>query len=128
MELLLSDEVLAVLVPIVVYWAYCGLHATLGQSMYMDKYRLHPSTHEDSKNHVSKRQVISNVLKQQLVQVAMVAMVMMFKVRASSIYACMLKIIITALRASMHDYMYGSFWYGSLLHIMRCNGTHGACL
>jgi sphinganine C4-monooxygenase len=82
MELLLSDEGLAVLVPIVVYWAYCGLHATLGQSMYMDKYRLHPSTHEDSKNHVSKRRVISNVLKQQLVQVAMVTMVMMFKVRA----------------------------------------------
>ena len=106
MELLLSDEALAVLVPIVVYWAYCGLHATLGQSMYMDKYRLHPSTHEDSKNHVSKRQVISNVLKQQLVQVAMVAMVMMFKVRASSIYACMLKIIITALRAAcMTTYM-----------------------
>jgi sphinganine C4-monooxygenase len=80
MELLLSDEGLAVLVPIVVYWAYCGLHATLGQSMYMlDNYRLHPSTHEDSKNHVSKRQVISNVLKQQLMQVAMVAMMMMFK-------------------------------------------------
>jgi sphinganine C4-monooxygenase len=107
MELLLSDEGLAVLVPIVVYWAYCGLHATLGQSMYMNKYRLHPSTHEDSKNHVSKRQVISNVLKQQLVQVAMVTMVMMFKVRAS--YICMLKIIIIALRANMHDYIYGSF-------------------
>jgi sphinganine C4-monooxygenase len=78
---LVSDEGLAVLVPIVVYWAYCGLHATLGQSMYMDRYRLHPSSHEDSKNRVSKRQVISNVLKQQLLQVAMVTMVMMFKVR-----------------------------------------------
>ena len=49
--------------------------------MYMDRYRLHPSSHEDSKNRVSKRQVISNVLKQQLLQVAMVTMVMMFKVR-----------------------------------------------
>jgi sphinganine C4-monooxygenase len=79
LRLLLSDEGLAVIVPIVVYWAYCGLHATLGQSTYMDRYRLHPSTHEDSKNHVSKRQVISNVLKQQLVQVAMVTVVMMSK-------------------------------------------------
>ncbi|KAJ1287992.1 hypothetical protein BS78_02G054000 [Paspalum vaginatum] len=74
-ELLLSDEALAVVVPIVVYWAYCGLHVALGQSIYMDKYRLHPSTHEDSKNFVSKRQVISNVLKQQLVQLVMAAMV-----------------------------------------------------
>ena len=79
--LLLSDEVLAVVVPIVVYWAYCGLHAMLGQSRYLTKYRLHPSSHEDSKNHVSKRQVISNVLTLQIVQVATVTMVMMFKVR-----------------------------------------------
>ncbi|KAJ1278503.1 hypothetical protein BS78_04G084400 [Paspalum vaginatum] len=81
-ELLLSDEALAVVVPIVVYWAYCGLHVTLGQSIYMHKYRLHPSTHEDSKNFVSKRQVISNVLKQQLVQLAMAAMV--FKLTGGS--------------------------------------------
>ncbi|KAJ1277510.1 hypothetical protein BS78_04G009600 [Paspalum vaginatum] len=74
-ELLLCDEALAVVVPIVVYWAYCGLHVALGQSMYMDKYRLHPSTHEDSKNYVSKRQVITTVLKQQLVQLVMAAMV-----------------------------------------------------
>lgn len=79
-QLLLSDEGLAVVVPILVYWVYCGLHVVLGQSMtmYMDRYRLHPSAHEDSKNYVSKRQVIGNVLKQQLVQVTIVAMV--FKV------------------------------------------------
>ncbi|PWZ18430.1 Sphinganine C4-monooxygenase 2 [Zea mays] len=74
-QLLLSDEGLAVVVPILVYWVYCGLHVVLGQSMYMDRYRLHPSAHEDSKNYVSKRQVIGNVLKQQLVQVTIVAMV-----------------------------------------------------
>jgi hypothetical protein len=31
----------------------------------------------------------------------------------------------------MHDYICGSFWYDSLLHIIRCNGTYnllcGAC-
>jgi len=83
-ELLLSDEGLAVVVPIVVYWAYCGLHAMLGQSRHLAKYRLHPSSHEDSKNHVSKRQVISNVLTLQLVQVVMVTMVMMFKGKEES--------------------------------------------
>ncbi|KAJ1276599.1 hypothetical protein BS78_05G227000 [Paspalum vaginatum] len=57
-ELLLSDEALAVVVPIVVYWAYCGLH---------------------TENFVSKRQAISNVLKQQLVMAAMV-----FKVRTTT--------------------------------------------
>ncbi|KAJ1278489.1 hypothetical protein BS78_04G083600 [Paspalum vaginatum] len=71
-ELLLSDEALAVVVPIVVYWAYRGLHVALGQSIYMDKYRLHPSSHEDSKNFVSKRRVISNILKQQPAMDAMV--------------------------------------------------------
>jgi hypothetical protein len=34
----------------------------------------------------------------------------------------MLKIIIIALRVSMHDYIYGSFfWYGSFVHIIRDN-------
>jgi sphinganine C4-monooxygenase len=97
-ELLLSDEGLAVVVPIVVYWAYCGLHAMLGQSRHLAKYRLHPSSHEDSKNHVSKRQVISNVLTLQLVQVVMVTMVMMFKVRvcACVVRACLLQLNFTS--------------------------------
>lgn len=101
--LLLSDEGLAVLVPIVVYWAYCGLHVALGQSIHMDKYRLHPSTHEDTKNYVSKRQVISNVLKQELVQVTVVAMV--FKVLRVhkiniALHACMIRYLLTYFKCS----------------------------
>ncbi|KQK20158.1 hypothetical protein BRADI_1g52713v3 [Brachypodium distachyon] len=70
-----SDEALAVVVPILLCWAYCGLHVALGQSIYMDKYRLHPSAHQDSKNYVSKREVLETALKQQLVQLAMAALV-----------------------------------------------------
>jgi sphinganine C4-monooxygenase len=72
---LLSDEVLAIFVPIVVYWVYSGMNMTLGRSM--NKYRLH-SRIEDSKNLVSKRDVIKAVLLQQLVQAAVV-----FTVRVS---------------------------------------------
>ena len=70
---LFSDEALAIVVPILVYWAYSGMYMALGQSM--DKYRLHPRKEEDSKNLVSKRDVVMGVLLQQLVQAAVAAAV-----------------------------------------------------
>ena len=75
---LFSDEALAIVVPILVYWVYSGMYMALGQSM--DKYRLHPRKQEDSKNLVSKRDVVMGVLLQQLVQAAVAAAV--FTVRA----------------------------------------------
>ncbi|AQK49881.1 Sphinganine C4-monooxygenase 1 [Zea mays] len=60
----LSDEALAIFVPILVYWVYSGMYMALGQSM--DRYRLHPRKEEDSKNLVSKREVVKGVLLQQL--------------------------------------------------------------
>jgi sphinganine C4-monooxygenase len=75
----ISDEALAIFVPILVYWVYSGMYMALGQSM--DRYRLHPRKEEDSKNLVSKREVIKGVLLQQLVQAGVAAVV--FTVRTS---------------------------------------------
>lgn len=69
----LSDEALAIVVPIVVYWLYSGLYMALGHSISMDKYRLHSKEEEDAKNLVSKRDVVTGVLLQQLVQAAVAA-------------------------------------------------------
>ena len=60
-----SDEVLAILVPVVVYWVYSGLYMMLGS---LDNYRLHSRRDEDAKNLVSKRSVAISVLAQQMVQ------------------------------------------------------------
>ncbi|XP_020255059.1 sphinganine C4-monooxygenase 2-like [Asparagus officinalis] len=62
-----SDEVLAIIVPIAVYWVYSGFHMMLGS---LDRYRLHPRKDEDLKNLVSKRSVAVTVLSQQLLQAA----------------------------------------------------------
>lgn len=62
-----SDEVLAIVVPIMVYWVYSGLYLMLGS---LDNYRLHSRRDEDVKNSVSKRRVAITVLVQQLVQAA----------------------------------------------------------
>ncbi|TVU11368.1 hypothetical protein EJB05_44952, partial [Eragrostis curvula] len=69
-----SDEALAVVVPIVVYWVYSAMYLAVPQSM--DKYRLHSRREEDRKNFVSKRDVIKGVLSQQLVQAVFVAVVL----------------------------------------------------
>ncbi|KAK3129103.1 hypothetical protein QOZ80_6BG0471590 [Eleusine coracana subsp. coracana] len=68
-----SYEILAIFVPIVVYWVYSAMYMALGHSM--DKYRLHSRSEEDSKNLVSKSEVIKGVLLQQLVQAAVAAVV-----------------------------------------------------
>lgn len=70
---LFSDETLAIFVPILVYWMYSGMYMALGQSM--DMYRLHPRKEEDSRNTVSKREVVKGVLQQQLVQAGVAAVV-----------------------------------------------------
>ena len=79
-----SDEILAIVVPILVYWVYSGVYLMLGS---LDNYRLHSRKDEDVKNLVSKLQVVKGVLLQQLVQAAVAFLV--FKVehqRASMIF------------------------------------------
>ncbi|CAD6256741.1 unnamed protein product [Miscanthus lutarioriparius] len=80
-----SDEALAIFVPILVYWVYSGMYMALGQSM--DKYRLHSRKEEDSKNLVSKGEVVKGVLLQQLVQAAVSAVVFMLRGDSSSTVA-----------------------------------------
>ncbi|KAL6592660.1 hypothetical protein ACP70R_049335 [Stipagrostis hirtigluma subsp. patula] len=80
---LFSDEALAIAVPIVVYWVYSALYMALGHSV--DKYRLHPRQEEDSKNLVSKRDVVKGVLLQQLVQAAVAAAVFTLTGEGSSV-------------------------------------------
>jgi len=70
-----SDEVLAIVVPVVVYWLYSGMYMMLGS---LEKYRLHPRKEEDVKNLVSKWEVTRGVLLQQLVQ--SIAAFLVFKV------------------------------------------------
>ncbi|KAM0825694.1 hypothetical protein ACQ4PT_069382 [Festuca glaucescens] len=63
-----SDDYVAAVVPILVYWGYSGVHAALGHGHVMDKYRLNTKAEEDSRNTVSKRAVLANVLIQHLMQ------------------------------------------------------------
>ncbi|KAJ0987412.1 hypothetical protein J5N97_005768 [Dioscorea zingiberensis] len=61
----LNDEVLAIIVPIIVYWVYSGIYLMLGS---LENYRLHSKSDEEAKNMVSKREVAKGVLLQQVVQ------------------------------------------------------------
>ena len=75
MEFRVSDELLGVIMPIIVYWVYSGMYILFGG---MDKYRLHSRKDENEKNLVPKSVVVKGVLLQQLVQ-AIVAIIL-FKV------------------------------------------------
>lgn len=75
MEFRVSDELLGVIMPIIVYWVYSGMYIFFG---CMDKYRLHSRKDEQEKNFVPKQTVVKGVLLQQLVQ-AIVAIIL-FKV------------------------------------------------
>ncbi|ONK79130.1 uncharacterized protein A4U43_C01F3240 [Asparagus officinalis] len=65
MSFMRSDEFLAMIVPIVIYWVYSGFYEILGN---LDKYRLHSRRDEETKNLVSKREVVKGVLLQQAIQ------------------------------------------------------------
>ncbi|XP_008784885.1 sphinganine C4-monooxygenase 2-like [Phoenix dactylifera] len=72
MDYVPSDEVLGIFVPIAVYWIYSGIYMILGS---LEKYRLHSKKDEDTKNLVSKREVVKGVLLQQLLQAAIAFLV-----------------------------------------------------
>lgn len=61
-----SDELLVIFGPIAVYWIYSGIYAWFG--CMHNIYRLHTKKEEDTKNLVSKRDVIIGVLFQQAIQ------------------------------------------------------------
>ncbi|OMO82427.1 Fatty acid hydroxylase [Corchorus olitorius] len=66
MALAISDELLGIFVPILVYWIYSGIYMAFGTSL--DNYKLHSEEDEKHKNLVSKWQVLRGVLLTQSLQ------------------------------------------------------------
>ncbi|XVE85871.1 hypothetical protein DITRI_Ditri17bG0126100 [Diplodiscus trichospermus] len=65
----ISDELLGIFVPILVYWVYSGIYMALeSMSSSLDKYKLHTKEDEDGKNLVSKSIVLKGVLLTQTLQ------------------------------------------------------------
>ena len=60
-----SDEVMGIFAPIVIYWLYAGFYQLLPP---LDEYRLHTRKEEKEKNLVPLSKVVKGVLLQQLVQ------------------------------------------------------------
>jgi sphinganine C4-monooxygenase len=83
-----SDEYVAAVVPILVYWGYSGVHAALGHGHVLDKYRLNTKAEEDSRNTVSKRAVLANVLMQHLMQLVAVILLTPVSKLATANTAC----------------------------------------
>lgn len=75
MALMLSDEVLGIFVPVIVYWLYSGLYVAMGS---MDSHRLFTTDEEEEKNMVSKGEVVKGVLIEQFFQVSVLGL--LFKV------------------------------------------------
>ncbi|XP_020255064.1 sphinganine C4-monooxygenase 1-like [Asparagus officinalis] len=62
----MTDELLLMFAPNIVYWVYSGMYAMLGD---MEKYRLHPKG-DENKNVPSRSTVIKGVLTLQAMQIA----------------------------------------------------------
>ncbi|XWS69723.1 hypothetical protein CRYUN_Cryun04dG0203600 [Craigia yunnanensis] len=65
MALEISDELLGIFMPVLVYWIYSGLYVILES---FEKYKLHSKKEEEEKNLVSRMTVIKGVLLQQTIQ------------------------------------------------------------
>ncbi|XVF43108.1 hypothetical protein PTKIN_Ptkin02bG0013900 [Pterospermum kingtungense] len=74
-SLWLSDEMVAALTPIIVYWVYLGMYMVLGSSF--DDYRLHSNEEEDEMNLVSRGTVNKCVLFQQSLQLVVVLLLLL---------------------------------------------------
>lgn len=68
-----SDPVLTVIVPLLVYWIVSCFFTILDylQIPWIEKYRLHESEEAQAKNRVKKAQVIKAVIFQQIIQTAL---------------------------------------------------------
>ena len=66
MVLGVPDDLLVAIVPSIVYWAYSGVYALLGD---MHEYRLQTKEDENTKNIVSKSTAVKGVLVQQALQI-----------------------------------------------------------
>ncbi|OMO79033.1 Fatty acid hydroxylase [Corchorus capsularis] len=75
MALEISDEILGIFVPIIIYWVYSGIYVILES---FEKYKLHSKKEENEKNLVSRFTVVKGVLLQQTFQAIVVFL--LFKV------------------------------------------------
>ena len=66
-----SDKVLNVVVPIVAYWILSLFFHWIDLNDYFSKYRLHTPAELLKRNHVTKWEVVRDVVIQQLIQIAM---------------------------------------------------------
>ncbi|GJN18181.1 hypothetical protein PR202_gb05315 [Eleusine coracana subsp. coracana] len=66
-----AEELVVTLAPVVVYWVYSGIYEVLlRRTTVLDKYRLHSTRDEETKNIASRKDVVKGVLLQQAIQVA----------------------------------------------------------
>ena len=63
-----SEEVVAILAPIIVYWVAAGVYTVLGR--VLADHRLHSREEEEVRNLVPKRVVVRTVLLQHVLQAA----------------------------------------------------------
>ncbi|XVE85875.1 hypothetical protein DITRI_Ditri17bG0126500 [Diplodiscus trichospermus] len=75
----ISDEILAAIMPVVVYWVNAWMYMALGSSC--EKYRLHSKKDEDKMNLVSREAVIKGVIFQHFLQV--ITALLLFLTRGS---------------------------------------------
>lgn len=62
------DGVLALIVPVIAYWGYASFFHIIDVYELAEKYRIHPSEEELSRNKVTLRQVVHDVLVQHIIQ------------------------------------------------------------
>lgn len=64
----ISDGVLAVLSPVIAYWAYATFFHIIDVYELAEKYRIHPSEEEESRNKASLSDVLYDVVIQHIIQ------------------------------------------------------------
>lgn len=64
----ISDGTLALLAPIIAYWSYATFFHIIDVYQLAEKYRIHPSEEEESRNRVSLKNVIRDVIVQHFFQ------------------------------------------------------------
>lgn len=64
----IPDGILALIAPIVAYWSYATFFHILDVYELAEKYRIHPSEEEESRNKVTLHEVVRDVILQHMIQ------------------------------------------------------------
>lgn len=65
---IMSDDVLLLLAPIIGYWSYATFFHLIDVYELAEKYRIHPSEEEESRNKVTLSEVLKGVILQHIIQ------------------------------------------------------------